>query len=459
MPQLETIRSPFNGAVAGTVPVADAQRLDAAIAAAVAAAPKVAAMPRHERQAILRRVVDGLRANLDRLVDTMIAESGKPRRYARIEVERAISTFSIAGDEVTRPSGELLPLDIVPSGVGYTAIATRVPIGVIGAIAPFNFPLNLVAHKLAPAIAVGNPVVLKAPPQAPLCAHELGRIVHEAGWPADALAVFHAPVDVAQALATDERIAMLSFTGSAAVGWHLKSIAGKKRVALELGGNAAAIVASDADLAWAAKRCALGAFAQSGQVCIKVQRIFIERAVYDAFVQAFLDETDPLGVGDPADDATIVGPIIDERSADRIMAWIADAVDGGATVLRGNVRRASIIEPTVLADVTRAMKVDAEEIFGPVVTLAPVDNVTEAIARANDTRYGLQAGIFTNDVRTIGAAFDGLRVGGVIANDYPTLRIDNFPYGGVKDSGFGREGVRYAMDEMSEFKTLVVKYR
>jgi glyceraldehyde-3-phosphate dehydrogenase (NADP+) len=353
----------------------------------------------------------------------------------------------------------LLPLDIVPGGVGYTAIATRVPIGVIGAIAPFNFPLNLVAHKLAPAIAVGNPVVLKAPPQAPLCAHELGRIVHEAGWPQDALTVMHAPVEVAQALATDERIAMLSFTGSAAVGWHLKTVAGKKRVALELGGNAGAIVCSDADIAWAAKRCALGAFAQSGQVCIKVQRIVVLRSCYDAFVEAFLRETDALGVGDPSLEDTIVGPIIDERSADRIMSWIGEAVAGGAKVLRGNERRGSVISPTVLTEVDATMKVECEEVFGPVVTLAACDTLAEAIARVNATRYGLQAGIFTNDVRSIGAAFEGLRVGAVIANDYPTLRIDNFPYGGVKDSGFGREGVRYAMDEMSELKTLVVKYR
>lgn len=459
MTQMQTIHSPWSGAVAGTVPIATAADMNAAIEAAVAIAPTVAAMPRYERQAILRRVVDGLRAHLDELVELMIAESGKPRRYARIEVERAISTFSIAGDEVTRASGELLPLDIVPSGVGYTAIVSRVPIGVIGAISPFNFPLNLVAHKLAPAIAVGNPVVLKAPPQAPLCAFELGRIVHDAGWPRDALTVLHAPVDVAQALATDERIAMLSFTGSAAVGWHLKSIAGKKRVALELGGNAAAIVASDADLAWAAKRCALGAFGQSGQVCIKVQRIFVHDACYDAFVDAFLRETDALGVGDPALDTTIVGPIIDEKSTDRIMAWIAEALADGATLLRGNRRTGSVIAPTVLTDVNRTMKVACEEVFGPVVTLTRCRSIEEAIAGANDTRYGLQAGIFSNDIRTIGSAFEQLRVGGVIANDYPTLRIDNFPYGGVKDSGFGREGVRYAMDEMSELKTLVVKYR
>ena len=433
--------------------------MERAIAAASACAPAVAAMPRYERQTILRSVAARLLEERERLARLMVHESGKPLRFARIEVDRAATTFSLAADEVSRNAGEVLPLDITPSGVGYAAMALQRPIGVIGAIAPFNFPLNLVAHKLAPAIAVGNPVVLKAPPQAPLCAHELGRIVRDAGWPAGALAVLHAPVDVAQALATDERIAMLSFTGSSAVGWYLKSIAGRKRVALELGGNAAAIVCEDADVAWAAKRCALGAYAQAGQVCIKVQRMYVLRERYAAFRDAFLEEVAALHVGDPGDERTIVGPVIDERSADRIAAWIDEARAGGATIERGGERTANLIHPTLLSGTTNAMRVESEEIFGPVATIAPVDSLDEAIARTNDSRYGLQAGVFTHDVRAIARAFEGLQVGGVVANDYPTLRIDNFPYGGIKDSGFGREGVRYAMDEMSERKTLVVNYR
>jgi acyl-CoA reductase-like NAD-dependent aldehyde dehydrogenase len=453
------VRSPWDDSEVGSVEDADDAAMERAIAAASASAPLVAAMPRHERQAILRRVAAALGEQRETLARLMVAESAKPLRFARIEVDRARSTFSLAADEVTRSAGEVLPLDVTPSGEGYTALALRVPVGVIGAIAPFNFPLNLVAHKLAPAIAVGNPVVLKAPPQAPLCAHELARIVHDAGWPRDALTVLHAPVEVAQRLATDDRIAMLSFTGSSAVGWHLKSIAGRKRVALELGGNAAAIVCDDADLDWAARRCALGAFAQAGQVCIKVQRMYVVRSRYEAFVHAILREMDALRFGDPSDEATIVGPVIDDRSADRIAEWIDEAVAGGARVLRGGARRGRLIPPTLLAGTTDAMKVECEEIFGPVATLTPVDSLEEAIERTNASRYGLQAGVFTNDVRVIGRAFDGLQVGGVIVNDYPTLRIDNFPYGGIKESGFGREGVRYAMDDMSELKTLVVKYR
>jgi acyl-CoA reductase-like NAD-dependent aldehyde dehydrogenase len=453
------VRSPWDGRDVGAVADADDAAMERAIARAVEAAPRVAALPRHVRQTILRATAAALLARREELADLMVAESGKPRRFARSEVDRAVSTFSLAADEVTRSGGELLPLDVTPSGEGYTALVTRTPIGVIGAIAPFNFPLNLVAHKLAPAIAVGNPVILKAPPQAPLCAHELSRIVHEAGWPQDALTVMHAPVDVAQRLATDDRIAMLSFTGSSAVGWHLKSIAGHKRVALELGGNAAAIVCDDADIEWAAKRCALGAFAQAGQVCIKVQRIYVVSSRYEAFVDALLRETDGLPAGDPNEETTVVGPVIDERSAVRIDAWIDEAVADGARVLRRPKRQGTLIPPVILTGTMPSMKVECEEIFGPVATIAAVQSLDEAIERTNASRYGLQAGVFTNDVRAIGRAFDGLQVGGVIVNDYPTLRIDNFPYGGIKESGFGREGVRYAMDEMSELKTLVVKYR
>jgi len=437
----------------------DAAALDRAIASAAGAARVAAAMPRYQRQALLRRVAAELERERETLARLMVADSAKPIRFARAEVDRAVSTFSLAADEVTRPIGDVLPLDVTAAGVGYTAMTTRRPIGVIGAIAPFNFPLNLVAHKVAPAIAVGNPIVLKAPPQAPRCAFELGRIVRDAGWPAEAMYVFHAPVDVAQALATDERIAMLSFTGSSAVGWHLKSIAGRKRVALELGGNAAALVCEDADLQWAAKRVALGAFAQAGQVCIKVQRILVHKSRYDAFLTLLLAEIAQLRTGDPLDDETIVGPVIDDRAAERIESWIDEAVADGAEVLAGKPREGRLIYPTLLAGAMPTMKVECEEIFGPVATVAAVESLDEGIARVNASRYGLQAGIFTTDVRTIGACYERIDVGGLIVNDYPTLRIDNFAYGGIKESGFGREGVRYAMDEMSELKTLVVKYR
>ncbi|MHB8147332.1 MAG: aldehyde dehydrogenase family protein [Vulcanimicrobiaceae bacterium] len=454
-----TVQSPYDGRDVAEVAIAGAAEMEEAIATAGRAFDVCRRLPRYERQAILHRIVDAIRDRADALVDLMIADSGKPRRFARIEVDRAISTFSLAADEVTRSAGDVLPLDISPAGVGYTAIATRRAIGTIGAISPFNFPLNLAAHKIAPAIAVGNPVVLKVPPQAPLCALELARIIYASGWPKEAFSAMHAPVEIAQSLATDDRIAMLSFTGSSAVGWYLRSVAGRKRVALELGGNAAAIVCDDADIEWAAKRCAIGAFAQAGQVCIKVQRIYVMRDRYEAFEAAFLRETRALKAGDPNDAQTMVGPVIDARSADRIAAWIAEALAGGARVLCGNTRQGNVLDPTILEGTQPSMRVECEEIFGPVATLCAVDSIEEAFDRTNATRFGLQAGIFTHDVRTIAAAFERLDVGGVIANDFPTLRIDNFPYGGIKESGFGREGVRYAMDEMSELKSLVINYR
>ncbi len=455
----EPVVNPFDGSVVATIGVGTAKDMDDAIAAAVIAFDAFRRWPRHKRKALLLGIAARLRDRRAEFVDLMIAESGKPRPYAGVEVDRAISTFTLAAEESTRFGGDVVPLDIAPATEGYTAIVERFPIGVIGAIAPFKFPLNLVAHKLAPAIAVGNTVVLKPPPQAPLSALLLADVCYDAGLPAAALSVVHCPVEVAQALAEDARIAMLSFTGSAKVGWHLKSVAGKKKVVLELGGNAAAVVLRDADLAWAARRCALGSFAQAGQVCIKVQRIFVERPVFDKFLALFREETKSLRVGDPTDTETIVGPMIDTANADRVSAWVDEAVKAGAARLTGGGRRNNVLEPTILTGTTPAMKVEAEEVFGPVSTVAAVDSVDEAFARVNESRYGLQAGVFTFDVRNIAKAFQELNVGGVIANDYPTLRVDNFPYGGVKDSGFGREGVRYAMEEMTELKTLVVKYR
>lgn len=455
----EPVIDPFDGSTVATIAVAGHDDMERAIRAAVEILPSFSRWPRHRRRDVLRAVVDGLCKRKEPLVELMIAESGKPRRWSTIEVERAISTFSIAAEEATRTGGEVLPLDLGPATEGYTAIVERFPVGPVAAIAPFNFPLNLVAHKLGPAFAVGCPVVLKPPVQAPLCALELAEICYEAGIPREALSVVHAPVEVAERLATDERFKLLSFTGSAKVGWHLKSIAGKKRVLLELGGNAGALVWSDADLDWAARRCAVGSFGQGGQVCIKVQRLMVARSVAEEFIAKFLAATDALGVGDPRDETAMVSPMIDAAAADRVMAWVEEAKAGGARVLRGGRREGSLIHPIVLTETTPDMKVECEEIFGPVTTLSVVDDFDAALARINDTRYGLQAGVFTNDLRRAWKAFETLEVGGVIVNDYPTLRVDNFPYGGVKDSGLGREGVRYAMEEMSEPRTLVLKTR
>ncbi|HVA38781.1 MAG TPA: aldehyde dehydrogenase family protein [Candidatus Dormibacteraeota bacterium] len=455
----EAVTNPYDGTTVATIAVAGHDDMERAIRAAVEVFPAFSRWPRHKRRDVLRAVVDGLRARKEALVELMIAESGKPRRWSVIEVDRAISTFSIAAEEATRTGGDVLPLDLSPATEGYQAIVERFPAGPVAAIAPFNFPLNLVAHKLGPAFAVGCPVVLKPPVQAPLCALELADICYEAGIPREALSVVHAPIDVAERLATDERFKVLSFTGSARVGWHLKSIAGKKRVLLELGGNAGALVWSDADLDWAAQRCAIGAFGQGGQVCIKVQRILVARDVAETFQAKFLAATDALGVGDPRDESAMVSPMIDAANADRVMAWIEEAKAAGARVLRGGRREGNLIYPTVLAQTTPEMKVECEEIFGPVTTLSVVDDFDHALARINDSRYGLQAGIFTNDIRRAWKAFETLEVGGVVVNDYSTLRVDNFPYGGVKDSGLGREGVRYAMDEMSEPRVLVLKTR
>ncbi len=455
----ETVTNPYDGSTVASIAVAGHDDMERAIAAAVEVFPSFSRWPRHRRRDVLRAVADGLRTRKEALVELMIAESGKPRRWSAIEVDRAISTFSIAAEEATRTGGEVLPLDLAPATEGYTAIVERFPAGPVAAIAPFNFPLNLVAHKLGPAFAVGCPVVLKPPVQAPLCALELAEICYQAGIPREALSVVHAPIEVAERLATDERFNVLSFTGSSRVGWHLKSIAGKKRVLLELGGNAGALIWGDADLDWAAQRCAIGAFGQGGQVCIKVQRMLVERSAAESFLAKFLAATDALGVGDPRDEQAMVSPMIDTANADRVMAWVAEAKAAGARVLRGGKREGNLIHPIVLTETTSDMKVECEEIFGPVATITIVDDFDAGISRINDSRYGLQAGVFTNDLRRAWKAFERLEVGGVVVNDYPTLRVDNFPYGGVKESGLGREGVRYAMEEMTELRTLVLRTR
>lgn len=453
---VDTILNPYTGETVATVPLADHAVMERAIAAAADAFAETRAMPTHRRVEILAAIVDGLRERGDEIARLMVRESGKPLQYARAEVARAVITFSLGVDVARASQGELLPIDLEPRTAGYSSLWKRFPIGPIGAIAPFNFPLNLVAHKLAPAIAVGCPVVLKPPMQSPLTSLVLAEICYAAGWPMQALSVVHSLPDVAERLATDERLKLLSFTGSARVGWHLKSVAGRKKVVLELGGNAGAIVHEDADVEWAARRCAVGSFAQAGQVCIRVQRLLVHRPVHDRFRRAFLEATAALPWGDPAEEETVVGPMIDSAAADRVMSWIDEAVGAGARLVSGGERHGNVIVPTVLEATTAEMKVEREEIFGPAVTLRPYDDFDEAIELTNQGVYGLQAGVFTYDVRRIARAFDALEVGGVIVNDYPTLRVDNFPYGGVKESGFGREGVRFAAEDMTEIRALVL---
>lgn len=451
------VRNPHTGQVIADVCHAEIGHLDEAIAAAARAFEACRSVPRHQRAGWLLRTAESLRihkAELSRLIAT---EAGKPIQYAAGEVERAMATFTVAAEEAKRLGGEWLPMDWSPAGEGYVAMTKRVPLGPMAAFAPFNFPLNLVAHKVAPCLASGNTMVLKPPPQAPLTALYLGRLLQEAGVPSGVINILPCEVPIAEALVADPRIQFVTFTGSASVGWRIKANAGKKGVLLELGGNAAAIVHVDADLAWASRRLAIGAFAYAGQICISVQRILIHDALYERFVEQFLLEVEALSAGDPLDEKTVVGPLIDRAAADRVERWIADAVASGAKTLTPVSRTGNLIAPVVVTNTRPEMAVRCEEVFGPVVTVASYRSYDEALAMVNDSRYGLQAGIFTHDYRRAFEAFDRLDVGGVIINDYPTFRLDHTPYGGMKDSGLGREGVKYAMDAMTQIKTAVIK--
>jgi len=450
------IRSPYTGKVIGRIPWGGAKELEDAIGAAEAAFRDTRTLSRRRRSEILAGIAAGIRERRTELAELIARESGKPLTLAAGEVGRAGGTFTLAAEEAKRFAGEVVPVDIEERTEGYVSVTERFPIGPIAAFSPFNFPLNLVAHKLAPCLATGNTMVLKPPPQAPLTSLVLGEIVLAAGAPPGSFNVVHLEIPLAERLVADDRLKMLTFTGSARVGWMLKAQAGKKKVILELGGNAGAIVHKDADVGWAAERCATGGFGHAGQVCIKVQRVYVHEGVHDSFMSALLRRVQALKVGDPMDPATEVGPLIDEAAAQRVENWVEEARKGGAAILCGGKRNGSFFEPTVLAGTTNEMLVKREEVFGPVVTVDRYRDFTDAVAAVNDSAYGLQAGVFTHDLRLAANAFRTLEVGGVIVNDYPTLRIDNYPYGGVKDSGLGREGVRYAMEEMTEVRTLVV---
>lgn len=457
--QVDEVTNPYDGQIVGRVPLATEDQRETAVVGAVQAFTETKAMPRFRRAEICLAIAAGIGKRFDELAETIVKECGKPIQFARGEVGRAVQTFTLAAEEARRLGGEVVPVDIESRTEGYTSLYHRFPVGPVLGIAPFNFPINLVAHKLAPAIASGCTLVLKPPQQAPITSLKLAEICYEAGLPPKALSVVHCTVEVGEPMVRDDRFKLLSFTGSSAVGWHLKSIAGKKRVVLELGGNAGAIVHSDADVDWAVARCAGGGYAYAGQTCISVQRVLIQRSIYEEFCEKLVERTKGVKVGDPHDDDTVVGPLIEEGHAERVMNWIAEAETGGARVLAGNRREGSLVWPTVLADTQPAMKVECEEVFGPVITVRPYDDFEAAVNIVNDSVFGLQAGIFTHDIRLIRDAYQSLDVGGLIVNDFPTLRVDNYPYGGVKDSGLGREGVKYAIDEMTEMKTLVVDLR
>ncbi|UCF21566.1 MAG: aldehyde dehydrogenase family protein [Gemmatimonadota bacterium] len=454
--EVDEVVNPFNGDIIARVPLATPEQREAAIAAAVASFAEMRALSRVRRAQICVGVASGIERRRRELAEALALECGKPIKAAQVEVSRAIATFNIAAEEAKRLAGEIVPVDVVPWGEGYAAQFHRFPLGPIVGIIPFNFPLNLAAHKLAPCIAAGCTMVLKPPQQAPVTVLKLAEICYEAGLPPESLSVLHCTVEVGEPLVRDERFKLLSFTGSAAVGWHLKSIAGKKRVVLELGGNAGAIVHSDADLDWAVQRTAAGGYGYAGQSCISVQRVLVHRTLYDEFCEKLVQRTELLKVGDPLHEDTDIGPLIEEKHAERVISWIAEAEGSGARVLAGNRRERCLVWPTVLTDTKPDMKVECEEIFGPVVTVRPYDDFKAAVRIVNDSKYGLQSGVFTHDIRLIRYAYENLDVGGVVVNDYPTLRIDNMPYGGVKDSGLGREGVASSLQDMTELKMLIV---
>jgi glyceraldehyde-3-phosphate dehydrogenase (NADP+) len=424
--------------------------IDAAIASAVHGFKATRDLASFERYDILRRVGGLLEANAEWFSTIIAREVGKPLKFARVEVQRAIATFTIASEEAKRIGGEILPLDLNEASRGRVGLVRRFPIGVVAAISPFNFPLNLVAHKLAPAMAAGNAFVLKPASTASLTALALGSLIVEAGYPKESVNVVPAPGRSAERLATDERVGVLTFTGSAPVGWALKAKAGRKKVVLELGGNAGVIVDASADLSDAIPRLVSAAFAYSGQVCIKTQRILVHRSVYERFIETFASAADALPVGDPMDPNVVVGPMIDEANAMRVETWVDEAVAEGARVLTTRKRSGRVVPPMVLTNAAPASKVVCEEVFGPVVTLEPFDSFEDGVREVNRSAFGLQAGIFTNDLSHAWKAFEELQVGGVIVNDASSYRIDHMPYGGVKESGFGREGVRYAIESMTE---------
>jgi acyl-CoA reductase-like NAD-dependent aldehyde dehydrogenase len=453
------IRSPYDGSPVGHIFQARQEHAEAAIAAAVKAFATTKRLPAFERQRVLRRVAETISQRKEEFARTMALEAGKPLKIARAEVDRAIFTFTVAAEESTRIYGEYLPLDWQQFTVGRWGIVKRFPLGPICGITPFNFPLNLVAHKVAPAIAAGCALVLKPAPQTPLSSLLLAEAVQQAGWPDGGLNVLPLSNKDASLLVTDERLKMISFTGSAAVGWQIKNDAGKKKVILELGGNAGVIVHHDADLEFAAERCVSGGFAYAGQTCISVQRILVERSVFGKFVDLLLAGVGKLKMGDPLDESVDLGPLIRESDAIRVSDWVQEAVRGGARLLCGGKRNGSLLDPTVLTGTRPEMKVNCQEIFAPVVTVEAYDGFDEALKLMNNSPYGLQAGIFTRDAKLMFEAFEELEVGAVIAGDVPSFRIDHMPYGGVKDSGLGREGLRYAIEEMTEPKLMVMNLR
>lgn len=453
---LQEVRAPYTRETLAQVSYAAREDVEEAIAVAAATAAEMRALPRYEIAEALRRLVDDIKARREEFARTIALESGKPITAARGETDRAISTFTFASEEVRRFSGETVPVDTQALGRGRIGWTERIPRGVIYGITPFNFPLNLVAHKVAPALASRNAIIIKPSPRTPLTALMLGEAFLASGLPQGALQIVPMDIPLLDIVFDDERVGMISFTGSAEVGWKLRARAARKQVTLELGGNAPVIVDETADIPYSIKRSVTAAFAYAGQVCISAQRFFIHESIADEWTHLFVEGARALHTGDPLDEATELSVMIDEEAARRAESWINEAVSAGARLLCGGTRRGSLLEATVLTDVHSEMRVCSEEVFAPVATVQTFSEFDEALAAANHTRYGLQAGVFTREMNRMFQAAQALEFGGVMINDAPAFRVDNMPYGGVKLSGAGREGVRYAMEEMTEPRMIVV---
>lgn len=451
------VRAPFNGEKLADVASVGVNEMQSAIGSASSAAKEMRSLSRFQIAEGLRALADGIKSRKEEFANVIAREAGKPLIYARGEVERGISTFSWAAGEAERFTGEVVPVDTQPNGRNKSAYTRRIPRGVVYGITPFNFPLNLVAHKVAPALAAANAIIIKPSPRTPLTALLLGEVFLDSGLPAGALQIVPMDVKHMEAVLDDERIAMISFTGSAEVGWKLKENSGTKMVTLELGGNAPVIVDESADIERSLSRTTAAAFAYSGQVCISAQRIFVHKAIAEKWTDEFVARSSALKRGAPLDETTQLSAMIDEQSAKRAESWVREAVDNGAKLLCGGNRDGAFFDATVLTHTDPEMRVVAEEVFGPVAVVERFSTFGEAVSLANNSKYGLQAGVFTADMKSAQYAAENLEFGGVIINDAPNFRVDNMPYGGMKQSGFGREGVRYAMEEMSEIRVIVTE--
>ena len=450
------ITNPFDDSVVGTTFMAQPADLEVAIQSAIDVFPKLKATPTYERAQWLHDLADALTQERDTVIGILARESGKPVKDAATETDRGIFTLINAAEEAKRIEGEVLPLDLLPSSKGRIGIIRRFPIGPVAGISPFNFPLNLALHKIAPALATGSPVVLKPPTLAPLTMLFFASLIDRVGVPKGAVSILPMTRETGDAMVSDDRFKLLSFTGSPSVGWKMKERAGKKKVVLELGGNAGVLIDDDADVDFAVSRIRTGAYSYAGQTCISVQRIFVHQSQYDEVREKLVAASKSLKQGDPMDPETELGPMIEKKHAERAKSWTDDAVASGATVLTGGNVSGAFYEPTVIENAPANSLVCSQEAFAPLVTIFPVESFAEGIRQLNDSEYGLQAGVFTNNLERSLVAFEQIEAGGVMINDIPSYRIDHMPYGGVKDSGLGREGLRYSIEDMTEPRLMMI---